>query len=171
MGQMAIPDHLPLPLLLAGSLAGLLAMLAWRVRESRGTVSLRKIFVPPLGMSTGFAMFALPAARVPWAWASGALALGALVFAIPLTRTSSLLRRGDAIVMQRSKAFLWILLGLFAVRFALRSWIDLYVTAPQSGALFFLLAFGMIARWRSGMLFSYLRLRAAAPAPIAARGA
>jgi membrane protein CcdC involved in cytochrome C biogenesis len=33
------------------------------------------------------------------------------------------------------------------------------VTPVQTGALFFVLALGMIVRWRTGMLLEYLRLR------------
>jgi hypothetical protein len=40
-------------LLLAATLAGAAAMIAWRYRESSEPVTLRKIVAPPLGMSTG----------------------------------------------------------------------------------------------------------------------
>ncbi len=60
--------------------------------------------------------------------------------------------------MQRSRAFLWILLGLFAVRLALRAYVERVVSPMQSGGLLFLLAFGMILRWRVGMLLEFRRL-------------
>ncbi len=155
-----LPVHVPLAVLVLVTLAGAAAMLAWRIREARTPVSLRKIVAPPLGMSTGFLMFLAPAARIPWSWASAAFALGAVVFAVPLTRTSRLVRNGDVVSMQRSRAFLWILLGLLAVRTVLRVWIERSITPMQTGALFFVLAFGMIARWRVGMLLEYRRLLA-----------
>ena len=74
-------------------------------------------------------------------------------------RTSRLERAGDVIVLQRSRAFLWILLLLVAVRLTLRGWIDQHVSTLQTGALFFLVAFGMIAVWRVRMLLSFLKLR------------
>jgi len=40
------------------------------VRETRSPVSVKKIVVPPMGMATGFAMFLMPAFRVPF-WLSG----------------------------------------------------------------------------------------------------
>lgn len=160
--------HIPRGVMLAGMLAGAAVMLAWRMRESRRPVTVRSIIAPPLGMSTGFAMFAVPATRIPWTWAGLALAAGAFVLSIPLARTSRLARDGDAVVMQRSSAFLAILLGLVAVRFALRAWVEQVVTPAQTAAIFFVLAFGMIARWRTEMLLTYLRLRApAAAAPVA----
>lgn len=122
-------------------------------------VSLRKIVVPPLGMSTGFLMFLAPAARVSWTYAGAAFAAGALVLAIPLARTSHLVRTGDVITMQRSRAFLWILLGLVAVRFAARAYVERVLTPVQTGGIFFILAFGMVLRWRVAMLLRYLELR------------
>jgi membrane protein CcdC involved in cytochrome C biogenesis len=152
-------DHLPRLLVAAVTLAGAAVMLAWRMRETRRPVTTRAIVAPPLGMATGFFMFLAPAARIPWAWAIAAFALGALVLAIPLARTSRLALVGDAVVMQRSRAFLWILLGLVAVRFVAREWVEQRVTTLQTGAIFFVLAFGMIFRWRTQMLLAYLRLR------------
>ena len=68
------------------ALIGTLAILAWRVRESRRPVSLRSLIIPPLGMSTGFSMFVVPAFRIPWTWGLAAFVLGALVFAIRWSR-------------------------------------------------------------------------------------
>ena len=44
------------------SLVGLVGVLAWRVREGRSAVTLKKIVMPPLGMATGFCMFFVPPA-------------------------------------------------------------------------------------------------------------
>jgi membrane protein CcdC involved in cytochrome C biogenesis len=150
---------IPPVLIVLGTLAGAAAMIAWRLRETSVPVSVRSIVAPPLGMSTGFVMFAARAPRVPWSWAAAALAVGALVLSVPLARTSKLVRRGDVVHMQRSKAVLWILLGLVAVRLALRAYVEHLLTPVQTGGLFFIVAFGMIVRWRVGMLLAYLRLR------------
>jgi membrane protein CcdC involved in cytochrome C biogenesis len=143
---------------LGAALGGAAVMLAWRVRETTRAVTERSIVVPPLAMSTGFAMFAAPSARVPLAWAAAAFLAGALVLAVPLARSSTLVRRGDEVVLRRSPAFLAVLLGLLAVRLALRGWIEDVVSPVQTGALLFVLAFGMILRWRVGMLVAYRRL-------------
>jgi membrane protein CcdC involved in cytochrome C biogenesis len=152
--------HIHPALLVVVTLLGAAGMITWRLRETRTPVSTRKIVFPPLGMSTGFLMFLAPATRVPWTHASAAFALGALVFSIPRSHTSRLTRSGGAIVMQRSKAFLWILFGLVAVRLVLHTYVERLVTPVQTGALFFILAFGMVLRWRTSMLLAYLRLRA-----------
>lgn len=151
--------HVPTALVVLVMLAGAAVMIAWRIRETSTPVSLRKIVAPPLGMSTGFLMFLAPAARVSWTYAGAAFAAGALVLSIPLARTSRLVRLGDTIVMQRSRAFLWILLGLVAVRFVARAYVERVLTPIQTGSIFFILAFGMIVRWRAAMLLAYLRLR------------
>ena len=142
----------------AASLIGAGGIIAWRFHETRRAVKVRGIVLPPLGMATGFAMFAAPQMRIPVSWALIAFLLGAGIFAVPLARTSRLERDGDAIMMRRSPAFLAILLVLVAIRFALRSYIDQFISPLQTGALFFVLAFGMILRWRLGMLLEYRRL-------------
>jgi membrane protein CcdC involved in cytochrome C biogenesis len=149
------------PALVAGSLVGAAAMLAWRMRETRSPVTAKKLLLPPLGMSTGFAMFLFPPARVPLSWALAAFAFGALVLSFPLLHTSKLERRGDDILMERSKFFLWILLGLLAVRFVLRGYVEQLVSPIQTGGLFFIAAFGMLLPWRVAMFLRYRQLKAA----------
>ncbi len=129
--------------------------MTWRIREARGPVSLKKIVLPPLGMATGFSMFIVPAFRIPWSWALGAFFIGAIVLAYPLLRTSKLVREGDVILMQRSSAFFTVILALAAVRLLARGYFDSILTVQQTGALFFVLAFGMILRWRVRMLLEY----------------
>lgn len=142
----------------AASLLGAGVMLAWRFHETRRAVTLPTIILPPIGMSTGFGMFFAPQMRFPFWWGVIAFLVGAGLLAVPLASTSKLERDGNAVVMRRSPAFLVILLVLVAIRFALRSYIDQFISPLQTGALFFVLAFGMILRWRIGMLLEYQRL-------------
>lgn len=155
----AIP-HFKL-LLLVTSIAGAIVVMSWRMRETNAAVTARKIVIPPLAMSTGFFMFLAPQTRVPWSWAAAAVLTGALVLSWPLARSSKLTRVGDEIRMVRSRAFLGILVGLVVVRFAARSYLETVISPLQTGSIFFLLAFGMIARWRAGMYAEFQRLRAA----------
>ena len=153
------------PFLMVTAFLGAGVMVAWRMREARGAVTLRKIVIPPLGMSTGFSMFFYPPTRVPLSWAAGALLLGVVVFAEPLIRTSRLSVQGNEILVRRSPAFLGILLGLVTVRLALRTYLETFVAPLQTGALFYLLAFGAVARWRGSMLMEYRALTAGMKAP------
>ncbi|MDQ2843702.1 MAG: cytochrome c biogenesis protein CcdC [Acidobacteriota bacterium] len=146
-----------------GSLVGLAAVMVWRIREGRTAVSIKKIVIPPLGMATGFSMFVVPAFRIPWTWGIGAFLLGAILLAYPLLKTSRLVQQGNDIMMQRSTAFFSVILVLAAVRILARGYFDTLLTVEQSGALFFVLAFGMIVRWRLNMLREYRKLTADQP--------
>ena len=143
---------------------GLLGVLAWRVREARTAVTVKKIIIPPLGMATGFSMFIVPAFRVPWSWAGIAFVIGMVALAYPLLVTSRLVRDGDAIMMRRSNAFFIVVIALAAIRFFARDYLDAYMSMQQTAGLFFVLAFGMILRWRMRMLFEYRTLAAQASA-------
>jgi membrane protein CcdC involved in cytochrome C biogenesis len=140
------------------AIVGLLGVLAWRVREARTAVTVKKIIIPPLGMATGFSMFIVPAFRVPWSWAAIAFLIGMVALAYPLLVTSRLVRDGDAIMMKRSNAFFIVVIGLAAIRFFARDYLDAYMSMQQTAGLFFVLAFGMILRWRMRMLFEYRTL-------------
>jgi membrane protein CcdC involved in cytochrome C biogenesis len=155
-------------IVLITSVVGALAVLAWRIRETQRPISVRAILLPPLGMSTGLGMFIVPAFRVPWTWALTAFATGALALAYPLIRSSQLRLVNGALMMQRSRVFLAILLGLAALRLALRDYVGQVLPPKETASVFFLLAFGMIVRWRLWMYFRYrtiMRQAAELPAP------
>jgi membrane protein CcdC involved in cytochrome C biogenesis len=143
-----------------GALIGLLGVLAWRIREGRTAVTVKKIIMPPLGMATGFCMFIVPAFRVPWMWALGAFLIGMIALAYPLLVTSRLVRTGDTIMMKRSNAFFLVVIALAAIRYFARGYFDHIMSIDQTAALFFVLAFGMILRWRLRMLSEYRALSA-----------
>ncbi len=149
------------PELLIGTVAavvGAAVILAWRVQETRSPVTERKIIIPPLGMSTGLAMFLVPQLRIPFTWALCALLSGAVFLAYPLIRTTELTRTGDLVMLSRGRAFLWILLGLVVIRLSARAYIGTFINPMQTASVFFLLAFGMILRWRAAMWVQYRKL-------------
>jgi membrane protein CcdC involved in cytochrome C biogenesis len=61
-------------------------------------------------------------------------------------------------MMQRSRAFFAVIVALAAIRLAARGYLDSVLTLQQTAALFYLLAFGMILRWRGQMLIEYRKL-------------
>lgn len=158
------------------SLVGLAGVLAWRVREGRSRVTLKKIVMPPLGMATGFCMFIAPICRVPWTWGIAAFLIGAIVLAYPLLITSDLHLQDGVIMMKRSSAFFAVIVVLALVRYLARGYFDRFLSIEQTGALFYLLAFGMILRWRAKLFFVYRALtggsapRAGLPAAEATAG-
>ncbi len=148
---------------LVTSIAGAVAVMVWRVRESRTAVSVKKIVIPPLGMATGFCMFLAPPFRVPWSWAAAAFVAGALGLAYPLLRTSRLVREGETVMAQRSHAFFAVVILLAGIRVAARGYLDTVLSVQQTAGLFFILAFGMILRWRTNMLIQYRALTSERP--------
>jgi membrane protein CcdC involved in cytochrome C biogenesis len=111
-------------------------------------------------MSTGFSMFAMQAFRVPWMWGLSAFVLGAAIFAQPVIASSRLTREGNVVMMRRSPWFIVIILVLAAIRLALRGYVGEFISPQQTAGLFFILAFGMIVRWRSSLFVQYQRLTA-----------
>jgi membrane protein CcdC involved in cytochrome C biogenesis len=116
-------------------------------------------------MATGFSMFFVPAFRVPWAWAAIAFLVGMVALAYPLLITSRLVRDGDTIMMRRSNAFFLVVIALAAIRFFARDYLDAFLSLQQTAGLFFVLAFGMILRWRMRMYFEYRTLAAQTSLP------
>ena len=146
-----------------GAIMGFCGVMIWRIREGRSAVTRRKILIPPLGMATGFCMFVVPAFRVPWAWAAAAFLIGAIFLAYPLIRTSRLAIVDNVVMMHRSSAFFVVVVVLAVVRYAARGYLDSLISLEQTAGLFFVLAFGMILRWRTSMYLEYRRLTAPGP--------
>jgi membrane protein CcdC involved in cytochrome C biogenesis len=133
-------------------------MMILRIRATKRPTSLKKILIPPLGMSTGFLMFLFPPFRIPLSWAFLAFAAGAIFFSIPLIRTSKLEVVNNEIYLKQSPAFVLILGILLLIRLSLHSYIEQHISLPQTGGLFFILAFGMLLPWRLAMAYKYKKL-------------
>ncbi|ADG06932.1 CcdC family protein [Kyrpidia tusciae] len=140
-----------------GAVVMALMVIAIRLKAAQRPTSVKKIIMPPIGMTTGFVMFAAPVMRIPVWWGLVAFLAGALFLSYPLIRTSKFHVIDGKIYLKRSKAFVLILLGLLAVRLLLHSYLEQYITLPQTGAVFFLLAYGMIVPWRVAMFVEYKR--------------
>lgn len=126
-----------------------------RIKSSHRAVTVKKIIMPPVGMSTGLLMFVYPPTHFPLWWGLIAFACGWILFSYPLVRSTKFEVKDGQVFAQRSQGFAFILLGLLAIRLILHEFIQQYVTIPQTGGIFFLLAFGMILRWRLFMLKEY----------------
>lgn len=136
-----------------------LGVIAIRLKASNRPTNIRKILIPPLSMSTGFLMYMVPQMRESWLYAGMALLVG-ILFSYPLIATSKMYRAEDGqVYIKRSKGFALILLGLLALRMVLHTYVEQYVSLPQTASLFFVLAFGMIVPWRLAMFIQYRRLQ------------
>ncbi|WP_322907694.1 cytochrome c biogenesis protein CcdC [Paenibacillus campi] len=146
-----------------GSTVGLLVIaltaILVRSRTNHRPVNAKKILIPPLGMSTGFFMFVVPDFRVSWLWVVGAFLIGWFIFSYPLIRGTRFEHNGTDVVVQRSKSFLFILLGLLLIRLLLHRFIEHYITIPQTAGVFFILAFGTLLHWRLDMYRKYRAIR------------
>jgi membrane protein CcdC involved in cytochrome C biogenesis len=136
---------------LLGSIGVAIMVLFVRLRASAKPMTVMKIIMPPIGMSTGFLMFVAPIMRIPWIWAAAAFMVGVICFSYPLIRTSRFVQQDSGIYLLRSKAFVWILLLLLVIRLVLHQYVEKYITIYQTGAVFFILAFGMLLPWRIWM--------------------
>ncbi|MCP8969108.1 CcdC family protein [Ectobacillus ponti] len=128
-----------------------------RLKAAQKPASLKKIILPPFFMSTGTLMYVFPMFRLTLSEMAEAIAVG-LFFSIFLIKTSKFEVRGQDIYLKRSKAFIFILIGLLAVRIAFKSYLSQTIELGQLSGMFFLLAFSMIVSWRVAMYRSYKKL-------------
>lgn len=130
-----------------------------RMRAARRPVTTKKIILAPLGMSTGFLMFLYPPTHIPLTWGVISFFIGALFLSYPLIRTTHFQIAKGQIYLKRSKAFIFILLGLLGIRLLLRNYVEQHLSLEQTASVFFTLAFGMIVTWRTVMYFKFRKIR------------
>jgi len=134
-----------------------LGIIAIRLRAQNKPTNAKKILLPPLFMSTGFLMFVVPEFRVPISELLEAFLVGA-VFSVFLIWTSKFSIRDGQIYLKRSKAFIFIIIGLFILRTLMKIFLEEEIQLGQTAGLFFTLAFGMILPWRIAMFVMYKRM-------------
>ncbi|WP_054956945.1 CcdC family protein [Paenibacillus dakarensis] len=135
-----------------------LAVIFIRMKASHRPVTIKKIVIPPLGMTTGFFMFVEPQVRIPVLWGFLAFLVGWFIFSYPLIRGTKFEKVDGQVFTKRSRSFVFILLGLLAARLLLHRYIEEHISIPQTAALFFLLAYGMITHWRLAMYRQYQKV-------------
>lgn len=128
-----------------------------RSRAAKKPATVKKILMPPLGMSTGFFMFVIPQTHIPLSYAFTAFLVG-LSFSLPLIRTTKMEVVDEDIYVKPSKAFSLILLGLLVIRIALHDYVQHYITVMQTASVFFILALGMLGTWRIAMYVQFRKL-------------
>jgi membrane protein CcdC involved in cytochrome C biogenesis len=128
-----------------------------RAKAAKKPASVKKIILPPIFMSTGALMFIHPMFRLTSLEIVEALSVG-LLFSILLIKTSSFEIKNNEIFLKRSKAFMFILLGLLLIRIILKSILSTTIDFGELSGMFWLLAFGMIVPWRIAMYIKYKTL-------------
>ena len=105
-------------------------------------------------------MFIFKEFRVPSMQIVEALIVG-MLFSIILIKTTNFEIRNNDIYMKRSKAFLFILLGLLIIRLVGKLILSSTIDVGELGGMFWILAFGMIVPWRVAMLVKFNKLEKA----------
>ena len=153
-----IPPELMLIATTVGALGmGILAIFV-RSKSAKKPASAKKIILPPLFMSTGALMFIFPFFRVAPLQIVAALAVG-MLFSTVLIWTSKFEVRDGEIYLKRSKAFVFILIGLLLIRLVGKVVLSDTIDVGELGGMFWLLAFGMIVPWRLAMYMQYRKLQ------------
>lgn len=152
-----IPPELLLIVTSVGAVVMGIFVMFVRSKASKRPVSAKKIILPPLFMSTGALMFVFEFFRVPPLQIMEALIVG-LLFSSILIWTSKFEVREGEIYMKQSKAFLFILIGLLALRLIVKMVLSSTVDIGELSGMFWILAFGMIVPWRIAMYIQYKKI-------------
>jgi membrane protein CcdC involved in cytochrome C biogenesis len=129
-----------------------------RVKAAKKPATAKKIILPPIFMSTGALMFLHPYFRVSPLEIMEALAVG-MLFSILLVKTSKFEIRDNDVYLIRSKAFMYILIGLLVLRIAMKSILSTSIDYGELSGMFWILAFGMIVPWRVAMYLNFRKLQ------------
>lgn len=128
-----------------------------RLKASKKPASVKKIVLPPIFMSSGALMYIFPQFRLTPMEIVEAVIVG-MFFSIFLIKTSKFEIQGEDIYLKRSKAFVFILIGLLIIRLIMKSVLSASIDIGQLGGMFFLLAYSMIVPWRIAMYLHYKKL-------------
>ncbi|MCT8139918.1 cytochrome c biogenesis protein CcdC [Anaerobacillus sp. CMMVII] len=145
---------------LATGIAIFMAFMAFfiRMKAAKKPATVKKIVLPPMFMSTGFLMFLYEPAQISYLQVLEALAVG-LFFSLFLVRTSKFEIRDGHIFLKKTKSFLFILIGLLAVRLILKYILGFHIDPMHLSGMFFIVAYGMIVPWRISMFISFKKLQ------------
>jgi membrane protein CcdC involved in cytochrome C biogenesis len=129
-----------------------------RMKAAKKPATAKKIILPPIFMSTGALMFIHPYFRVTPTEIVEALLVG-MLFSILLIKTSKFEIRDNQIYLKRSKAFMYILIGLLLFRILIKSILSMSIDYGELSGMFWILAFGMIVPWRIAMYRNFRQLQ------------
>lgn len=135
-----------------------LVVFKFRLKETQRPVNVKNIILPPIFMSSGALMFVFPPFRITGYEFVEAITVG-MLFSILLIKTSKFEVKDNHIYMQRSKAFIFILVGLLIVRLIAKLILGTKLEIGVLSGMFFILAFGMIVPWRLVMYLQYKKIK------------
>lgn len=135
-----------------------IGMSVMRMRAHKRPINAKRIIIPPFAMSTGALMFIFEPFRLTTAEIVEVVILGALCSLLLIWKTKFEIRDNE-IYLQKSKAFVFILFGLLAIRIIVKLILQDSVDIGELAGMFFLLAFSMIICWRIAMLIKYQKVK------------
>lgn len=135
-----------------------ITMNVMRLKSSKKPTSTKKIILPPIFMSSGFLMFIFPIFHVRWLQVLEAFTVGAFVSILLIMTTKFRVENGH-IYLKPSRAFIFILFGLLALRLIGKVIIGSQIDVGETSGMFFILAFGMIVTWRIAMFIEFKKLQ------------
>ena len=133
-----------------------------RMRASKKPTNEKKIIIPPIAMSTGALMFLFPEFRVHPMQILEAAIVG-MLFSTILIATSKFEVKEQDIYLKRSKAFVFILVGLLLVRIVAKVVLSSSIDVGELAGMFWILAFAMLVPWRIAMLVQFKRVKKTIP--------
>jgi membrane protein CcdC involved in cytochrome C biogenesis len=123
-----------------------------RKRSLKEPLTMKKVVIPPVAMSTGALMYVFPYFRLTSNEIYEAIGVG-LVFSLVLVITTKYEKRDKELYVKQSKWFPIILISLLIIRIVFKSILSMNISPGEIGGMFFLLAFVMIGIWRLSMFF------------------
>lgn len=136
---------------------GTLVMIV-RMKASKKPTNEKKIIIPPIAMSTGALMFLFPEFRVHPMQILEAAVVGMLCSTI-LIVTSKFEVKDQDIYLKRSKAFVFILVGLLLFRVVAKIVLSSSIDVGELAGMFWILAFAMLVPWRIAMLVQFRKVK------------
>ncbi|WP_017548611.1 CcdC protein domain-containing protein [Salinicoccus carnicancri] len=127
-----------------------------RQKAAKRPLTMKKILIPPVMMSTGALMYVFPYFRLTPVEIGESVIMGA-IFSILLVLTTRYEEKDSALYVKQSRLFPLILVTLLVLRIILKTILSMSISPGEIGGMFFLLAFVMIVIWRLSM---YINLRA-----------
>src|SRR4051794_35581385 len=128
-----------------------------RMKAAKKPASAKKILLPPIFMSTGALMYIFPEFRLTPLEILESVVVG-MLFSILLIKTSKFEIKDQDIYLKRSRAFVFILIGLLVVRIVAKLILSTTFDVGELGGMFFLLAFSMILPWRIALYRDFKKL-------------
>ncbi|MEZ2716325.1 CcdC family protein [Niallia circulans] len=133
------------------------SVMVMRMKAAKNPVSPKKIILPPFFMSTGALMFIFPYFRISGQEILEA-AIAGILFSFLLIKTTKFEIKDNDIYLINSKAFIYILFGLLAIRIVAKFILSSSIDVGPLGGMFWMLAFCMIVPWRIAMFINYKKL-------------